>query len=335
MGTVTLAGRALLALVFGVAAVTKLVRPVATRETFRDFGVGTSLARLAGLLPVVELAIAACLGFVRTAQLAAGSAAVLLIVFMAGVANALRLGRRPDCGCFGGFRAAPIGTWTLVRNGLLLMVAGVVAATGPGPAIGRWATSNGTGRTALVAVLVLAAAAVLMRNSRTATVAAAAPPTSNEPSQLTIGELVPDFITQDVNGEPRSLTSLRALGWPVVLVFGSAGCGSCAAILAHLGSWQATLAGRLHIAVIATGNANDARGVEDHYRLSGVLLDRSGEILRAYSVYRTPTAFAIAPDGKLISGPAMGYDAIEDLIRLTLHRGEPMIGQWDQTINAA
>ncbi len=133
MGTITLGARALIGLVFAISAFTKLPDPAASRTTFREFGASERLARLAVLLAPAELAVVVGLVFVPTARWSAVAALLLLLVFIGGMLNALRLGRRPDCGCFGGFRPAPIGISTLVRNGVLVALSGVIVAVPAGP----------------------------------------------------------------------------------------------------------------------------------------------------------------------------------------------------------
>ncbi|MCU1345821.1 MAG: hypothetical protein JWL70_2087 [Acidimicrobiia bacterium] len=54
-------------------------------------------------------------------------AALLLLAFSGLLAMNLAAGRRPPCACFGSRSTRPIGPWSLVRNGVLLVLA-VVAA---------------------------------------------------------------------------------------------------------------------------------------------------------------------------------------------------------------
>ncbi len=337
MGTVTLAARALIAVVFAVSAVTKLPDPGASRTTFREFGVGERLARLAVLLAPAELAVAVGLMFVPTAQWAAAAAALLLLVFIAGMANALRLGRQPDCGCLGGYRPAQIGSSTLIRNGVLVLIAGLVAVSGPGPSLDQWLASHSVGVVVLVAALILAAAASLMlgaanTSSAPRDITAQRPP---EQQMLTAGDPAPDFSASDAAGEPRTLLSLRAAGRPIVFVFGNSSCGSCLNVFADLGRWQPTLADRLSIVLVGSGDAEQIRAVCDQYGITQALVDSEGAVSQAYGMRATPSAFVVTAEGIIDSGPAVGQDAIEDLIRLTLHRDEPISRTWTRTIHAA
>ena len=121
--------RLLLAGVFAVAGVAKLLDAEGSRRALRDFGVSQRLSRPLGLLlPLAELAIAAALVVPDSARWAAIAAAALLAVFVVAIANALRQGRAPDCHCFGQVHSEPAGRGTLARNAILIGVAGAVAA---------------------------------------------------------------------------------------------------------------------------------------------------------------------------------------------------------------
>ncbi|MFM7534351.1 MAG: MauE/DoxX family redox-associated membrane protein [Acidimicrobiales bacterium] len=109
--------------VFTIAAVTKLAAPTWTADA-AALGVPRWLARP---VPVVEVVLAATLVAGIARPVPALGAVVLLVVFSALVAQALRRGRRPVCACFGRWSARPISAWTLARNGVLLALAAVAA----------------------------------------------------------------------------------------------------------------------------------------------------------------------------------------------------------------
>jgi cytochrome oxidase Cu insertion factor (SCO1/SenC/PrrC family)/uncharacterized membrane protein YphA (DoxX/SURF4 family) len=336
MATVTLAARALLAVIFAIAAVTKLRRPQALRTTFRDFGVREPLARFAVLLAPAELVVAVGLLFTPSARWAAGAAVLLLLVFLAGILNALRLGRRPDCGCFGGLSSRPIGRATVVRNGVLLVVAGLVLVSGPGSAVDTWLSKHSAGAIVLFAIALTATIAVVLASSsglRSLSEPVAAP--APMPQGPVIGEAAPEFNLRDAHGRMRSLRTMGSSDQPLILVFGNSGCGSCAVVLSQLASWEASLAQRVRFAVVSGRDEEQARAVSEQFGISAVFVDGSGETQRAYGVRLTPTAFAISPDGRIVNGPAVGPDAVEDLIRLTLHRLAPILDPWSQTTQAA
>ena len=111
--------RCLLAVVFIVAAIGKLLDVEGSRRALVEFGVPVRATRLgAVLLPFAELAVAILLLFVPTARWGALGALLLLLAFSAGVARAMSRGEAPDCHCFGQIHSEPAGRSTLIRNAL-------------------------------------------------------------------------------------------------------------------------------------------------------------------------------------------------------------------------
>jgi Methylamine utilisation protein MauE len=126
-----LVARAVLALVFIVAGITKLLDPSGTRKAMREFGVPQALtAPGAVLLPVVELGAAVALFPLVTAWYGAVACLALMLLFIGGIGVAMARGRRPDCHCFGQLYSSPIGWRTLARNAVLAAVAGFVVVAG-------------------------------------------------------------------------------------------------------------------------------------------------------------------------------------------------------------
>ena len=119
--------RVVLAAVFAVAGIAKLIDLAGSRKSLRDFGVPDALAWPFGLLlPLAELICAGALLFDASAWWGACGVAVLLILFIAGIGINLARGRKPDCHCFGQLSSKPVGAGTLVRNAALLLLAGLV-----------------------------------------------------------------------------------------------------------------------------------------------------------------------------------------------------------------
>ena len=130
---VTTVARVALALVFGAAAVGKLVDRRGTVAAAEDLGVPAGMAGpVAGLLPVAELAVAVALAGAWGPSAVVGAAAglFLLALMTCLVVLNLRQGRRPPCHCFGRVDDAPIGTGTVVRNLALMALAVVVLLKG-------------------------------------------------------------------------------------------------------------------------------------------------------------------------------------------------------------
>jgi hypothetical protein len=124
-------------------------------------------------------------------------------------------------------------------------------------------------------------------------------------------------------------------GVPLVLVFGSASCSSCAELFPHLARWQTSLALRLRIVLVVGGDRETARSISEQHGIAEVLADPDGEVSRSYGMVWSPSALTLNSDGSVINGPATGPDAIEELLRLTLRRAEPIPIPWKQTTSVA
>lgn len=114
-----------LALVFALAAVTKLLAPGRTAEEFAALDLPRPAAA-ARIVPPIELALAA--GLLLRPALAAPAALALLVAFTAVLARVVRSGRSVTCGCLGPLSRRPVTGRTLARNGLLMALAVLVMA---------------------------------------------------------------------------------------------------------------------------------------------------------------------------------------------------------------
>src|SRR5213082_2238567 len=131
MSVALLIARLVLAVVFIIAGLAKLVDLTGSRQAMRDFGVPAVLAAPFGvLLPLAELAVAIALIPPASAWWGALGALVLLLLFIAGISYNLARGRQPDCHCFGQLHSAPAGWPTLVRNLVLAALAVVILVLG-------------------------------------------------------------------------------------------------------------------------------------------------------------------------------------------------------------
>lgn len=118
-----------LAGLFLIAGLGKLRDRAPFTRALASLGIRGSLARaLAVGLPITELIVASGL-LITTSAAAAAAALVLLFVLTAGAGAALARGQRADCGCFGA-RSARLSELTLLRNGMLVGVAGGTFAVG-------------------------------------------------------------------------------------------------------------------------------------------------------------------------------------------------------------
>ncbi len=130
MADLVLIVRVALALVFTVAAAGKLTTRAGSRLLVESFDLDRRLAPAAVALPWTELGLAAALLVPATARWAAAASWALLAVFSSLLLRNRRNGNAGGCNCFGAFGRTTLGRWPLVRNGLLLLLASLVAAGG-------------------------------------------------------------------------------------------------------------------------------------------------------------------------------------------------------------
>jgi uncharacterized membrane protein YphA (DoxX/SURF4 family) len=123
-----------LAAVWLLSGVPKALDPDQTYGAVRAYDVLPPLGveLVAGVLPWLEIALAVLLLLGMGTRVAAVASAALLLVFMAGVAQAWARGLSIDCGCFGGGGAVAPGETAyleeLVRDTGFLLLAGWLIA---------------------------------------------------------------------------------------------------------------------------------------------------------------------------------------------------------------
>jgi uncharacterized membrane protein YphA (DoxX/SURF4 family)/thiol-disulfide isomerase/thioredoxin len=327
MGTILLAARVLLAVVFATAGIAKLLDRQGTRSALEGFGVPSfALSPGSLLLPLAELATAFALVPQQSAQWGGLAALVLLLAFIGGIANAMTRGQAPDCHCFGQLHSEPAGRGTLGRNIALAALAGLVAVEGPGPDLPSWIGDRGgaelVATSAGIAAAVLGALAIsLWRENRTLKrgLDQARTELATFPPGLPVGTVAPSFALRSLTGESVTLESLCARGQPVALVFISPTCGPCSHLLPKLAGWQGTLADSLTVAVVSEGTHGENLAlVQDS--TAQVLLQEGSEVLQAYRVEGTPASVLVSAEGRISSAAASGAFASESLIRLALRQ---------------
>lgn len=322
-----------LALVFLIAGGAKLADLAGSRRSLQDFGVPTRLTPVMGVaLPLLELALAVGLLPAGTAWFAAIGMLALLAAFIAAIAVNLARGQRPDCHCFGQLYSQPIGSDTLIRNGILAALAGALVVAGPsgsGPSAVAWllelrleALILGGAVVALTAVCAVQAwfliqlfqqhGRLLTRLDALGIAGAVAPQPVAVEAGLPINAPAPALALTTIEGEGASLSDLLTDHRPAVLLFVDPGCAPCKELLPEAADWRQRYADRFHLVAVSRGdveaNRRKTRG------LAHVWLQRDREALDAYRVSGTPSAVLITPDGHIASQVAGGAEQIRTLI---------------------
>ncbi len=337
MDIVLLLIRLLLAVIFTISGLAKLVDRSGSRQAMLDFGVPARFATSSAvLLPLVELVVAGALIPTVSAWWGALGTLVLLLLFTAVVGYHLTRGHKPKCHCFGQVSSEPIGWPTLVRNFVLSAFAGIIVGFGYTNAgasvIGSLGTTTliqrvelGIGglTVALLAVGVVILLRLLQRlghllqrlealeaklagNGTMAMVESLSPAIPDTPA--------PAFRLPDLFGNLVTLDVLLSSGRPVLLIFSDPECGPCNALLPEVGRWQRDHAGRLTLVLISRSRPEANRAKVSQHGIALVLLQQDREVAEAYQAHGTPCAVLIHSDGMMRSGLACGAEKIRELV---------------------
>ncbi len=356
MDTALLLARLVLAAVFFVAGFAKLADREGSRQGLEGFGLPKAAAQpVSVLLPLAEIAVAILLLPRGTAWWGGLGAAILLGAFIGAIGYNIAKGNHPDCHCFGQLHSEPAGWPTLIRNGILGLMALFIVFFGrdifgasnedAGYSLVAWIGDLSTWEliASILGVVALAAIViegwllvhllgqngrVLLRLDAIETMAAegglvldgeapAAPAPAPRPLGLPEGSPAPAFRLEGIFGETMTLDALRAAGKPVMLVFSDPGCGPCNALLPDLGKWQREHASRLTVALLSRGTAEANRGKATEHGLSHVLLQKDREVAQSYQANGTPSAVIVRPDGTIGSPVSAGAEAIKTLLSKT------------------
>lgn len=355
MDFVLLLARVFLAAVFVVAGIGKLLDLKGSRSAMLGFGLPESLASPASVaLPIVELIAAALLLPVRTAWWGAILSFLLLAAFVVGIAYNMKKGRAPDCHCFGQIHSEPAGPRTLVRNGFFGAVALFILLFGTdrwsfshgnaGYSLLGWMGDLSSWEIIATIVIIALIAAVagigyvlvhlLGQNGRVllrldaleasqqqgaaglAAQPAAAAAAATAPG-LPVGDPAPGFKLEGIYGEVLTLDAMRSNGLPTMLLFTDPACGPCNALLPEIGRWQRDNAGKLNIALISSGTADENKAKAAEHGISNVLLQENRVVSNQYKAHGTPSAVLIDRNGRIASPVSGGGESIRQLLAST------------------
>src|SRR5579863_4166696 len=331
MSVILLLARITLAVVFGVAGVAKLFDMNGSRTAMLDFGLPDWLAApLGSCLPFLEIAVAGLLLPLETVWWGALGAAVLLVGFVVGIAINMARGKRPDCHCFGQLHSAPVGPSTLVRNGLLAALAGLVLSwtwSNPGLSLSSALGSIFVGHVmeatfGIAVVLAITSQSylivhlfrqngrLLLRIESLENAPGGAPRLAPGTLGLKLGSQAPAFELPLARGGEGSLDGLRAEGKPVVLVFSDANCGPCKALIPDLERWERQYADQLTLAIVTRGASVE----KIKHSMRFVLVQKDREVAVQYQAFGTPMAVVVGTDGLVRTALASGAQAIGELV---------------------
>jgi hypothetical protein len=310
MGDVLAAG---LAALFGSAAALKLAAPADTSGAAVRLGVPSALVAgwrgmlLGRTLVGVEILLAAGLLVPATVRVAAMASVVFLGGLGVLLARAWVLGRAVDCGCFGAAGPGPVRASVLLRNGVGAVAASLLASglVSTRAGLGAWAV----GGAAVIAALALALV-LLAREHRRLLRGAHGPAAADG---LT-ARFDPAWQLRLADGTPTNAGALLGAR-ETLMLFTDPNCAPCERVLRHL-TLRAASADQGRLVVVSRGAESDNQALAGELAPAPVVLQAEFELAEAMGVRGTPGALILGPDGTVETGPALGAQAVIDLIDL-------------------
>mgnify|MGYP000737025843 CR=1 FL=1 len=327
--------RLTLTVVFAVAAFAKLFDPEGSRKALEGFGVPEPFRNpLVNILPVAELGIAIALLFVTSSWAGAVGAALLLIIFLGGMFYQLAVGNAPDCHCFGQLHNEPVGPSSVIRNLVLLAVAGFLV--GQGKSYQGLSLVNSTQDILLIALglgllALLGTIAFLLKrisdqqNDISRRLNAVEHDGHFDHSVerdgvvhpndgLPIGAKFPDFDLPGINGDIVTLDIIKTAKLPSLFFFISPTCTPCQSLVPEFEEWQTELKDKVNLVFVSSGTvqANEEKFSESIKRQ--LLIQKGRELADKAKAKWTPTAILVDQRGRVASHAAAGDNAIRDLV---------------------
>ena len=324
-----------LAGVMALAGFAKLADLAGSRQAFEGFGLKGPLAKFGPIaLSLVEIAIAGALLFVQASWYGAMAALALLILFVVQMTYQLAKGNSPDCHCFGQVYSAPVSPISIVRNIVFAIPAAVLVVRGQSgqgvaitdPSVNTFELVFGV----VVTTFLLGIAAYLrkilerqnqiLKELEIMDIVAKDGGTverndAGAPREgLPIGAVVPDFALEDLGGASVSLDDLKNDGLPVLFLFVSPNCTPCRSMLPDLQQWVEDLSGKVHLAFVTSGTADENREKFGETIGSSLYLQAEREVASIFRANWTPSAVFMDRRGRVASQIAAGDQAIRSLV---------------------
>ncbi len=312
-----------IALVLGVSGATKVAAPQQTEDAFEALRIPFVPGRLgAAVLPWGELALAGGLLVLRGPWLvAAGALALILsLTYTAIIARALTFAEPVTCSCFGAFGAAKVSTTTLWRN-IVMSVVAFVALLAAVQGTHVWGLVSQEPWWLAVSLLVAALFALVAAGSGTTHPSRGMAQSGTgsgeaEEEELDYLRLPIPYATLLEHGDSEKTTTLRDLARTQarLLLFLSAGCGSCRRTAENVEQWAASLSPAVGVVPIYT-YAPSVVEFEIPW-----FLQPHGNASQVLESFGTPSAVLLGADGFLAGGPIAGEDSVRRFVEEVLEQ---------------
>jgi hypothetical protein len=323
-----------LAVVYGAAAIGKLLSARSTDLLIETFELSPRLRPAVSALAAFELTIAGALLFPATSRAAAAVSFLLLLLFSALVVRSISRGRAGACNCFGRLHSSKIGWNMIVRNVVLISVSTLIVVPSDQSSIsllvdGLAEVSQNAWLDAAVAVAVSSLVAALLHN-RFLQGRDTEPIDDGASKEDRVGFAAsggprPDPVSVPVvllDGRVTTLQETLAGDTRNVLVFIDPACGPCRSLLPGLQGLWSLMADRLF--VVTRGPADFSRDLLAGFPADRSLVDVDDALMIRYGVLATPSAVVLSAAGALVEALVVGPTAIQNLASQSAYdRGAP------------
>lgn len=333
MEFVALIARLVLAVTFAISAVAKIRDADGARQAVGDFGVPAGVAPLVAMsLAPLEVASAVLLLTTDVGVTAGGLLALaLLAVFTVGIVANLLRGKRVDCHCFGAMSTKPLSWWSVVRNGVMLVLALVVLAGGttqgwPWQVVAdtfallstaeAWLAAVGIALTLAVGVLAVLFfsllqryGSLLLRLEAVEAGAAGGHAHGHGHAHDFAPWAAPTLAAVDASGTELTLDDIVPDDRASLFVFVAPWCEACGELTEELTTWQADESGPN--VVVLSGGERDA--ITEKFGTDVRVLAHDGAAIDEFRVEYTPGAVVVSSDRMITVPASYGSDDVRRL----------------------
>lgn len=291
-----------------------------TKAAIGAFGLPQFLRKtwIAYSLALGELALGAgiVLASGQLLRILAAAATALLVLFSVLVARVLWRKEAIHCNCFGALGQAPVSWPTMVRN-LLLVALSLALALGIDGSVGTVAALGAFSSDDFAWMLVVALLAAwivkekLPGRNPVPTDILAATPSSAGVLDLS-GSPIPAVEFRDAALQVATLQGISR-DKAQLLIFARTDCHACAPIVESIPSWRNELGDAVQIRLVSAQSpsvlaaaypSEEETALHDGSAMGSTILGISG----------VPGALLLGANGLVGAGPALGSDAVEDLL---------------------
>ncbi|RUQ23237.1 TlpA family protein disulfide reductase [Kocuria sp. HSID16901] len=347
--TAHLAPAVILAVILVFSGVAKCREPGSVRAALENLRVPLmSRGRLmASVFPWAEIVLGLLI-VGSPGVLATVIAALALLLFAAYwvlIYRALGFGESVSCHCFGSTSSGRVTRRTLWRNTVFLLLAVwwmVVSCETSVPELVRSASASDA-LWALGLVAVGTTVFTIMKDNGAGYSSEALdqgrgrleePRRADGPHQNDAGEPsdeldyvrlpIPGVVVQDAHGELVSLRRMASTQARLVL-WVSAGCGSCSEVMRQAAQWRQELAPAVGVHLMTPSSRQALETVADRSLWDSTLYDVGHVVTDVMDLAGTPAAVLLGADGLLAGGPVLGREVMDFVrdVRAELEAAQP------------